>query len=200
MRRKSAIYLLFMLFAFSISGCSKEKSNESEKIANVTELPEETVTKAPEEENEATEEPIIERTATAKSEAYGYEMEYNPDLFVYYDSEGIDNFTLVDEALEQNGTVYVVVQRLKDTDVKTVAENVQVGSDVEVEDVKVGSKNYKAKYVYVANKVDGTVQYVKRYVVQHKKDVFLIEVSGYEGMDEKVLEAMEKMVGSFRIG
>lgn len=199
MRRKSAIYLLFMLFAFSISGCSKEKSNESEKIANVTELPEETVTKAPEEENEATEEPVIERNVIAKSETYGYEMEYNPDMFAYYNSEGIDNYTPVDASIEQEGTIFVAVQRLKGSNGNEVAESFRAASNSEVKDVKVGAKSYKAKYVYVANEIDGTVQFVKRYVVQHKKDVFLIEVSGYEGMDEKVLEATDKMIDSFRI-
>lgn len=200
MRKKTVIYLIFMVFILGISACSKENSAETEQLAKVTEQPEETPTNAPEEQEEPTEEPVVEKTATAKSETYGYEMEYNPDLFEYYNSEGIDNYTPLDATIEQEGTIFVAVQRLKNSDAKEVAESFQVASDAEVEKVTVGAKDYKAKYVYVANEIDGTVQYVKRYMVQHKKDVFLLEVSGYEGMDEKVSEAMEKMVGTFRIG
>ena len=200
MRKKTVIYLIFMVFILGISACSKENFAEPEQTAEVTEQPEKTSTNAPEEQEETTEEPVIERTAIAKSEAYGYEMEYNQDMFAYYNSEGIDNYTPVDVSIEQEGTIFVAVQRLKGSNGNEVAESFRAASNSEVKDVKVGAKSYKAKYVYVSNEIDGTVQFVKRYVVQHKKDVFLIEVSGYEGMDEKALEAMEKMVGSFQIG
>ena len=199
MRKKTVIYLIFMVFILGISACSKENFAEPEQTAEVTEQPEETSTNAPEEQEETTEEPVVEKTATAKSETYGYEMEYNPDMFAYYNSEGIDNYTPVDASIEQEGTIFVAVQRLKGSNANEVAESFQVASDAEVEDATVGAKDYKSKYVYVANEIDGTVQFVKRYVVQHKKDVFLIEVSGYEGMDEKVLEATDKMIDSFRI-
>ena len=199
MRKKTVIYLIFMVFILGISACSKENFAEPEQTAEVTEQPEETSTNAPEEQEETTEEPVVEKTATAKSETYGYEMEYNPDMFAYYNSEGIDNYTPVDASIEQEGTIFVAVQRLQGSNANEVAESFQVASDAEVEDATVGAKDYKSKYVYVANEIDGTVQFVKRYVVQHKKDVFLIEVSGYEGMDEKVLEATDKMIDSFRI-
>ena len=200
MRKKTVIYLIFMVFILGISACSKENSVEPEQVAEATEQPVETATNKPEEQEEPTEEPVVERTATAKSDAYGYEMEYNPDLFEYYNSEGIDNYTPVDVSIEQGGTIFVAVQRFKNSAAKEVAESFQSTSEAEEKEVIVGAKDYKAEYVYVANEIDGTVQFVKRYVVQHKKDVFLIEVSGYEGMDEKVSEAMEKMIGSFRIG
>ena len=199
MRKKTVIYLIFMVFILGISACSKENFAEPEQTAEVTEQPEETSTNAPEEQEETTEEPVVEKTATAKSETYGYEMEYNPDMFAYYNSEGIDNYTPVDASIEQEGTIFVAVQRLKGSNANEVSESFRAASNSEVKDVKVGAKSYKAKYVYVANEIDGTVQFVKRYVVQHKKDVFLIEVSGYEGMDEKVLEATDKMIDSFRI-
>lgn len=199
MRKKTVIYLIFMVFILGISACSKENSVEPEQVAEATEQPVETATNKPEEQEEPTEEPVVEKTATAKSETYGYEMEYNPDMFAYYNSEGIDNYTPVDASIEQEGTIFVAVQRLKGSNANEVAESFQVASDTKIEEITVGAKDYKAKYVYVENEIDGTVQFVKRYVVQHKKDVFLIEVSGYEGMDEKVLEATDKMIDSFRI-
>lgn len=187
-----------LLLLVSISACSTNKSDEKNQTTEVSETKKEEKTSQP--QTEAEEKETSEKREVVKNTDYGYEIEYNPNVFQYYYAEGTDNYTPVDEAIEKNGPVYVAVQLLKDSDAATIAKNFQAGSDEgEITKVNIGAKDYPADYIYTESKIDKTTQFVKRYVLQHKKDVLLIEIGGYKGMDETVLEEVESMLGSLRM-
>ena len=190
--RKQIIYVSLLLLLCSVSGCNAEKPDETKPTEKVTE------TEIPEKEN-TEEKQASQKQKVARNKDYGYELKYNPDIFRYYYAEGVDNYTPVDEAVEKEGTVYVTVQLLQNADATEVAKSFQSGSDEEIKEKNIGAENILAKYIYSESKTDHTVQYVKRYVLQRKKDVLLVETSGYKDMDEQVLQEIESMLGSFRM-
>lgn len=190
--RKQIIYVGLLLLLCSVTGCNAEKPDETKPTEKVTE------TERPKKEN-TKEKQASHKQKVVKNTDCGYELKYNPDIFQYYYAEGVDNYTPVDEAVEKEGTVYVTVQLFQNADATEVAKSFQSGSDEEIKEKKIGAENILAKYIYSETKADHTTQYVKRYVLQRKKDVLLVETSGYKDMDEQVLQEIESMLGSFRM-
>ena len=131
----------------------------------------------------------------------GYSITWDPKVITLDDTQGMDVFSY-NTSQKTEAAVYIAVQAYPDMDADTLADGLvlQAGDDsVTVDKTSLGADGISAKYIYMAQEIDGITQVSVYYAVPSGDGSLLIESVGYVGMPDEAEGVFQEMLGSFRL-